>query len=191
MTLNRIFFITFVAISLAACSQPTPAITPSAVVTGPNSACPAATAHTETFTNDAHGYCVLIPTGYAVLRPNPDEVILQRSSALDPNENVARVYIFVSPAEGRNVAGFADQLAAGAEQFGVTRTSAQVGGEEALILDHLPGQDVNRQVLVVHGQNFYHLTFVPLDGSQPETLAEAEALYKLVTSTFSFGPQGS
>lgn len=181
MKLRRPLFAALLVASLSACSQPTasPIVTP---------ACPEATANTQVFTSDSHHYCLLLPTGYNVVYPNPAEVIIQHGPGPRPDENGARLYIMVEPAEGRALEGFADQLSAGAEQLGVTRTTTVVGGQPALILNNLPGQDVNRQVLVVHGDNFYHLTFVPFDPSQPQARAEAESLYKLVSETFSFGP---
>lgn len=183
MKLPRLLFTALLVASLSACSQPTAA--PTATATP---ACPEATANTQTFTSDSLHYCLLIPTGYNVVYPNPAEVVIQHAPGPQPDEEGARLYIMVEPAQGRTVEGFADQLSAGAEQFGVTRTPAQLGGQPALVLNKLPGQDVNRQVLVVQGGNYYHLTFVSFDPSQPEARAEAEALYKLVSETFSFGP---
>jgi hypothetical protein len=53
-------------------------------------------------------------------------------------------------------------------------------------LENVPGQDVSRQALVVHGDRVYKLTFVPADQAAGEVYAQMEALYTTVVNSFRF-----
>jgi hypothetical protein len=59
-------------------------------------------------------------------------------------------------------------------------------GAPANQFDQLPGQDLNRQVVLVHNDRFYTLTFVPDDPSMGDVYAEMETLYEMVMDSFSF-----
>ena len=56
--------------------------------------------------------------------------------------------------------------------FGVT-----LGYEPAVRLDGVPGQNLSRQVIVVHDGRAYKLVFVLADEAQGEVYHEMEALY--------------
>ena len=53
--------------------------------------------------------------------------------------------------------------------FAIQRSSAEIAGQPAVILDNVPGQDLNRRVLIVHNDRLYDLTFSPLDHPEIET----------------------
>ncbi|HMN30989.1 MAG TPA: hypothetical protein PKE45_22730, partial [Caldilineaceae bacterium] len=64
----------------------------------------------------------------------------------------------------------------------------QIDGEPAYVVDHVPGQDFTRRVLVAHDGLLYELMFLPADPDQPEAFAEMEALYAAVVDSLRFIP---
>ena len=59
------------------------------------------------------------------------------------------------------------------------------------MLDRLPGQVINRQIFVLHNDYLYQLTFLPMDESQPEVYAQAEALFYTVVGSLNFSPESN
>ncbi len=70
----------------------------------------------------------------------------------------------------------------------IERSVISVGGEDAVVLDGLPGQDINRQVVVVHGDRLYHLTFVPASADYGDLYAQMETLYSTAIDSLAFVP---
>jgi hypothetical protein len=68
----------------------------------------------------------------------------------------------------------------------IERTDITIDGEPAVVLDHLPGQDLNRRVFLVHEGRFYHLFFTPVDPSQPEVYQRMEDFYRTIIDSFRF-----
>jgi len=56
------------------------------------------------------------------------------------------------------------------------------------VLDNLPGQDINRQVLFVHEGRLYRLTFTPADAALGDAYERMTALYDMALASFSFIP---
>jgi hypothetical protein len=75
-----------------------------------------------------------------------------------------------------NALGFALELSEGID----------VGGELGVVVDNVPGQDVNRQLFVVHNGRLYTFLFAPADDERPEMLAQMEDLYETVVDSFTF-----
>ncbi len=71
--------------------------------------------------------------------------------------------------------------------YAVERTfGLSVGYEPAWVLENVPGQDIGRQVLVVHDGQLYTFTFVPADPSAGDVYAQMEMLYTTVVNSFRF-----
>jgi hypothetical protein len=68
----------------------------------------------------------------------------------------------------------------------ITSAAMTIDGETAYILGHLPGQDLNRQVFVVHKGNLYHLRFMPDDPQAGESYQQMETLYSAVINSLRF-----
>jgi len=133
-----------------------------------------------------HGFCVQFPAEYDIAYPNESEIMLIKGSMVNVEEPSA--HIEVKPAEGVTLAQAADQIAADYAIPGmdVKRTELTIGGEPAIMLDGLSGQDPNRQVVVIHGANLYHFYFMPMVEKQSDMYKKAEALYKTVVGSFTF-----
>ena len=67
----------------------------------------------------------------------------------------------------------------------VVRETTTLGGESAVVLRSIPGQDLNRQVFAEHEGRLYRLTFYPDDEAVPE-FGEMERLYSAVLESFTF-----
>jgi hypothetical protein len=80
------------------------------------------------------------------------------------------------------------EIAGEAAPESIRRESLTVGGEQAILLDHIPAQDWIRMVVIVHDDRLYKLTFVgwPLD--QPEN-SQQGVLYNTIIDSFEFLPQ--
>jgi len=149
--------------------------------------CPETTADTRLLKNRKHGYCLLYPLGYKVEKPNDAETDLVVGSLL--NAEAPRVDIVVEDAGGRTADDLAKQITADFAGFPIERGSVVLGGVEAIVLDKLPGQDINRRVLFEHDGLLYHLTFWPADESTGDVYRRMETLYDTIVASFTFIPR--
>ncbi len=190
-----ILILVITAMMLAACSptgaeapsageEPTSAATPLVDTTEPEAAdCPAATEDTYLLRNPQHGYCLLYPTTHKVERPSAEEVSIVVGSMLnaaDPRVNIRTVM-----AGGQTPATYADEIVAGFPDFDIVRSEATIGGESVVVLDNVPGQDINRQMIFTHGNVLYHLYFMPMDPAVPEAI---NAFAQSILDSFTFIP---
>ncbi len=154
----------------------------------PSSACPESTIDTELLTDTENGYCLLYPSKYST--EVPGYIVINPASAPGDSLGDAWVSIETEPAAGRSAAQAAEaQVSAVGQGFNITRSEANVGGEQAAVLDGLPGPDPWRKVFVVHDARLYTLTFLPW-GLSGEVQPALEALYTIVMDTLRFLPPG-
>ena len=119
----------------------------------------------------------------------PGWVVINPISAPGDMPGDAWVYVQVQDAAGKTAAQFVDeQVVALGEGFNISTSEVTVDGEQAIVVDGLPGQDSNRQVFVVHNERLYDLVFMPWfpNAAEPTPL---EHLYATVMDTFHFLPQ--
>jgi len=107
------------------------------------------------------------------------------------NINEPSVSVTFKPAEDVTLEQAADQIAGNYAIPGVEviRQPLTIGGEAAIMLDGLSGQDPNRQVVIVHNDRLYTLYFLQINKNQPELYAQAEMLYNTVIGSFNFRPE--
>jgi hypothetical protein len=143
---------------------------------------------TQLLMNFSQGYCLQYPAGYDIVFENEMEIALVKRSVLNPED--PKLIINIEPANGRTVEQVADQLVADYTVPGleVKRVPLEIDQEQAIRLDGLTGEAINRQVVVLHNDRLYHLTFIPMQGS-PDVNAQAEALYNTVIQSFNFRPE--
>lgn len=147
-------------------------------------ACPSPVADEEVFVNAADGYCLLLPAGYVAESTAPGNTSIVLGSIM--NHTDPRVGIEVTDGGGRTLAQIGDQLVADyASGFAVERGTTTVGNDEALVLDNLPGQDINRRVAVLHNGRLYSFFFTPL-GEEGDARAAFEAFYQGTLDSFRF-----
>src|SRR5690606_3415909 len=151
------------------------------------SACPVATEGTQLVTDPAAGLCFLIPEGFEAERPGTTMVLYAPSSTPGHRERgIIEVTQLEDASVGANVRTAVDEVLAALPGFTPTQTTLTVGGLPAIQLDNMPGQDLNRQLLVVANNLLYRLTFMPADRERADANAEMEELYALVVSTLHF-----
>ncbi len=151
-------------------------------------ACPEASAGKLAYSNEEHGYCLLYPEEYTVVQVNPDTIDLVIDSVM--NHMDPRVSITVEEAGSRTAEDKVSEYTEGLvlEDFGIERSTIQFGGQEATLLDHMPGQDFNRQLFALHDGRLYHLFFTPLVPEDNDRQARFDELYDTVTTSFVFQP---
>jgi hypothetical protein len=159
------------------------------VVSGPGD-CPAPAADTQLLKSEEHRYCLLYPVGYATEQPNPQETIISSGSLLDVQN--PRATIVVRDANGRAASeiagGIVAEVNASLPSWSVKQSTTEIGGETAIVLDDLPGQDIGRQVVLVHNNQVYTLTFVPAGPVRTSPVQQMEQLYEAVVYSFRFIP---
>ncbi len=149
---------------------------------------PGNAAAAQTLTEAALGFSLARPSGYTAERPNAAELVLTAPQAGDG----ARLFVKVTPSDGRSAAQVADALEAEVKKampgYAVQRINTRLGGQDAVRLDNMPGQDIGRQVVAVHGNRLYTLTFVPADPNAGQAYRQMEDLYRAVLASFAFLP---
>ncbi len=146
--------------------------------------CPDAPVGMMLFTNDVDGFCLLLPGEYEV-EISDGQTAVYVDSLMDAAH--PRLFITVEPANGRTLE---EVTTAKQEEFADFEVMFSFGymldGVFSNQFDQLPGQDMSRQVVLVHHDRFYTLTFVPDDPSMGEVYAKMQTLYDTVMDSFSF-----
>jgi hypothetical protein len=194
--LSSSLILVFAALSLSACALAGAAdldTGPTPQEVGVVEGCPSTTEGTQLLMNSELGYCLLYPTGYDVLHPHENETVLTVGSLL--NVDQPRVYVEVKEAAGHSVEQIADKLGAEVSAelpvFEIRQSRIILAGEEAIVLDNMPGQDVSRRVVVIHNGRLYRLTFILADRDARDAYTQMEKLYTTVTDSFNFLPTAS
>ncbi|MCB0138113.1 MAG: hypothetical protein KDD75_23635, partial [Caldilineaceae bacterium] len=132
------------------------------------------------------GYCLLYPATHTVTETAPGSTAIVVDSIM--NHVDPRVAVVVEAANGRTV----DEVAAAAlADYSLPADMnnpqpATVGGEPAVMLDNLPGQDLNRRLFVIHDEQLYSFFFAPIGDAETAVRIQAEALYNTVVDSFHF-----
>lgn len=152
----------------------------------PPAACPSVSADVQLLIDRQLGYCLLYPAGYSALGINVNATEIVSASLM--NHVQPRISLVVEDAAGRTLAQVADQLVADYTLPGVKseRSSLTVGGAAAVMLDNLPGADLNRRVVVIQQGRLYSFFVGPLGEQGSATRQEAERLYQQVMDSFRF-----
>ena len=155
----------------------------------PLSLCPAATDRLQRLVVPTGRYCLAYPAEYKVEQPSASEIVLVIGGLLDAAN--PRVHINVTDAAGGVTADTAaDRVAAEFKDFKLDRTVRTVAGEPAVVLDRIPGQEINRRVLFVQDGLLYDLMFAPADPAAGDAFKGMEALQGQVLGSFAFLPAG-
>lgn len=117
--------------------------------------------------NSVHQYCFRYPPDYDLFYPNESEMMLVKRFVLNTSE--PRVSINVQPAGDLTLEQAADRIVGvyaipGAE---VIRQPLTIDREAAILLDGLSGQDLNRQVVILHNGRLYDLYFLRMNKNRP------------------------
>jgi hypothetical protein len=149
--------------------------------------CPLPTAETTLISDPVGGYCFLIPATFSTETSGEELIVYSPETTPGHRE---RAFVNVEAAEGRTLEEISQDLVAEAvsatPDFEPIQSELTLGGVPAIQIDNLPGQDANRQVFAVHEDRLYQLTFVPVEPSRPDAMAEMEELHTLITQSIHF-----
>jgi hypothetical protein len=146
----------------------------------------------EWFSSDRLGLCFSYPAGYTQ-NPFHDTVGIAAPN-LPGTDTKGQFWLEISDSYDRTAERIADEdMTSTITQQGVPlenlgRWTVTLGGEQGVVLDGMPGQDLQRRVYVVHQQTLYVLAFSPTHSVNLEASAQMEALYAAVVNSWSWSP---
>ena len=138
------------------------------------------------FSSDQLGLCFSYPEGYTQL-PYEDTVEIIGPELPAPDLR-GLFWREKSDAYDRTAEVIADQDMTAAGLSSVSRSFLTLDGEEAVVLDGMPGQDFQRRGYVVHDQTLYVLAFMPTRSENREASDQLEALYAAVINSWTWSP---
>ncbi len=140
----------------------------------------------ESFSNDQLGVCFSYPKGYTQV-PGDNTVQIAAPYLADSNVN-GLFWLEISDSYNRTAEVIADQDLTTATGLGVGRWEVTLGGEQAVVLDGIPGQWLQRRVYVVHQQTLYVLVFWPTRSENKAASVQMETLYAEVMNSWAWSP---
>jgi len=144
------------------------------------------------FSSNQLGICFSYPQGY-IQNPNVETVSISAPFLPGAGDTSGYFWLEISDPYDRSALRIADEDMTLAISVGIPREnigwwSITLGGEEAVVLDGMPGQNFQRRVYVVHDENLYVLGFWPARSENKEIGEQMEALYTAVTRSWSWSP---
>jgi hypothetical protein len=140
----------------------------------------------QLFSSDRLGLCFSYPQGYTHL-PEHDSVEIVAPD-ITGSDVKGLFWLEISDSYNRTAEKIADQEMTYAAGLDVGRWTIMLDGEQAVVLDGMPGQDFQRRVYVVHQQTLYVLAFMPTRSENKAAGDQMEALYTAVTNSWSWSP---
>ena len=144
------------------------------------------TAELASSDSDRLGLCFSYPQGYTQL-PYNDAVEIAAPD-LPGSDVKALFWLEISDSDNRTAEEIADQDMIYATGVDVGRSTVTLGGEQAVVLDGMPGQELQRRVYVVRQQTLYVLAFWPARSENKAASDQMGALYAAVTSSWAWFP---
>lgn len=154
--------------------------------------CPNLADNATLYTNEVVGYCLLLPANFAVQEINPEAMNNEMAFYVGSLQDVAHAKLFISvtDANGRTLEEITAEKQAEIEaimgESPLWSFGYMLDGVAANQFDQVPGQDLGRQVLMVHDGRLYTFTFVPDEAAAGDAYVEMQTLYDMVLDSFSF-----
>lgn len=143
-------------------------------------------ARVESFSSDQLSLCFSYPQGYTQI-PNSDTVEIVGPNLPD-TDTKGIFWLEISDAYDRSAEVIADQEMTYAAGVDVDRWTMTLGGEQAVVLNGMPGQDLQRRMYVVHQQTLYVLAFMPARSENKAAGDQMETLYTMITDSWAWSP---
>jgi len=132
------------------------------------------------------GLCFSYPQGYT---QNPYIDTVEIAAPDIPGTDTKGIFwIEISDSYDRTAEKIADQDMTYATGVDVGRWTVTLGGEQAVVLDGMPGQNLQRRVYVVHQQTLYVLAFWPTRSENKAAGDQMETLYAAVMNSWAWSP---
>jgi hypothetical protein len=171
-------------------ATPSPTATGEEATGGGQVPCLESTVEQELVRNETAGYCFLMPRGYEAQSFEENSSMAVRAPVTSQGHR-ERLFIDVEEALGRTLAQVTDQVLIDGSIPGLAlevEDGFSVGGEPATAINQMPGQDLNRRVIVVHNGRVYKMMFMPDDPGMGQAYEEMEMLFAAVMESFRFMP---
>ncbi len=197
--MKQLFLFLLLAVSLAACSSPVdtlPGTSLQVVDTLQQTQAPAIepareqssdlSFPKESFSSDQLGLCFSYPQGYQQI-PIGESIEIAAPDLPGSGMKVL-FWLEIGNAYDRSAETIAAQdltLAVGAD---MGRSTIMLGGQPAVVLDGMPGQDLQRRVYAVRQPTLYILAFMPTRSENQAASEQLETLYAAVTSSWAWSP---
>lgn len=145
----------------------------------------------KAYTNETLGFSVFLPKDYQV-NQSTEQYISIVAPAVEGAGHPGLASISVEPANGRTAEEAARQVYLEAKEIlgeggSVTITAAGVDGEPGYVVVGVPGQDMHRQMFVVHNGLLYWFFFTPDEPQHsPVSYTQMEDIFAMVMNTFHF-----
>jgi hypothetical protein len=140
----------------------------------------------EFFSSDMLDLSFSYPPGYT---QDPYNDTVQIAAPDLPGSDLkGRFWLEISDSYNRTAEKIADQDMTFVPGLNPGRWTVTLGGEQAVVLDGMPGQDLVRVVYIVRQQTLYILTFSPTRSKNTAANDQMEALYDAVTSSWAWSP---
>jgi hypothetical protein len=140
----------------------------------------------ESFSSDQLGLCFSYPQGYTQI-PYNDTVEITAPD-LPGSDMKGLFWLEISDSYNRTAEEIADQDMTSVAGLNPVRWTVTLGGEQAVVLDGMPGQDLQRRVYIVHEGTLYVLAFMPTRSENKAANDQMEALYAAVTNSWAWSP---
>lgn len=136
-------------------------------------------------------YCFAYPQGFTLLI-NGSQVEVMGPHSSGPGGLVAgMVWIDIIDAPGRTAPDIADEEVNAVVGISPLRSTVRLGGEEALVLEGMPGQNAVRKVYIIHNELLYTLSFSPYESDNETANTQTETLFASVISSWVWISSGS
>ena len=140
----------------------------------------------QIFSSNQLGLCFSYPEGYTQL---PYEDTAEIVGPELPGSDLRGLFwLEKSDAYDRTAEVIADQDMTAAGIPSVARSFVMLDGEPAVVLDGMPGQDLQRRVYVVRDQTLYVLAFMPTLSENKAAGNQLETLYDAITNSWAWSP---
>ena len=167
----KIISIALIAIIFTACAQTTN---------------PEPQSDTRLLINTFKKYSVRYPAGYDLAIYSETGLALVKGSLLTTDQ--PRADINIMSTSGMTLEMAVAELVATYPGQSIKQSSIVIDGVPAVMLDAVPGQQVNRIVLLIHNDALIKLNFMPADPNAGDTYKEMELLFKTVIESLDFDP---
>lgn len=171
---------------------PTPTAVPLPTKETQNNGCPVGTADATPYINNQDGYCLLVPNGFTISQPTEGLLIIS-GPVLDQSIESVRATLNISrigSSGGRTLADIAKEVWSGARDA-YTQNTLSLGGDAAIMAEGLLIGEAEwkiKEVIVIHQDMAYKLTFTPVDESSDfaKALPDIQKLWDQVIASFTF-----
>ncbi|MCA9872730.1 MAG: hypothetical protein KC441_03725 [Anaerolineales bacterium] len=146
--------------------------------------CPEAVPGAQQLIAAAQGVCFLYPDIYDVMESDSGSLTLYVSSPMNTEAPLATVR--TEAIDGRSVQEIVPDYPSEAELAAISFLTIELGGEQATVIDTLPGQDLNRRIFAQHDGRVLDIMIARIGPEYGAVGEQAEALYEMITSSLQF-----